>query len=382
MTIHAEARPLEVDRSQGFPDSLPEQLAFGGTLAAVREVESASAGMRYIGSKARLVGAILEKVRFHAGARFADLFAGTGVVARSAAKAGWPVLINDHLASAVCLSLAQVTSHRDAPFELLGGYRAAVNALNSAYPVEGFIYRHYSPGQSGLEGPGRRYFSPSNAAQIDGVRRQIEVWERDGCISSREKAVLVADLLFAVSAVANTAGTYGYFMRGWGENALRPLTLKPRRLLNAQVAVEATCGDVFNAPTQETDIAYLDPPYTKRQYAAYYHLLETIAFGDEPEITGLTGLRPWREKASDFCYKSRALRALVALVDKLPSRRIYLSYSSQGHIRLPELEGALQQRGLRVTTFHLGDIGRYRPNAEAMSANSSVTEFLLEISKP
>lgn len=34
------------------------------------------------------------------------------------------------------------------------------------------------------------------------------------------------------------------------------------------------------------DIAYEDPPYTKRQYGAYYHILETIAIGDEPEITG------------------------------------------------------------------------------------------------
>ena len=34
------------------------------------------------------------------------------------------------------------------------------------------------------------------------------------------------------------------------------------------------------------DAVYADPPYTKRQYAAYYHILETIAAGDRPLISG------------------------------------------------------------------------------------------------
>ncbi len=29
-------------------------------------------------------------------------------------------------------------------------------------------------------------------------------------------------------------------------------------------------------------LCYVDPPYMKRQYAANYHLLETIAKGDNP----------------------------------------------------------------------------------------------------
>ena len=44
--------------------------------------------------------------------------------------------------------------------------------------------------------------------------------------------------------------------------------------------------------TTAADTVYLDPPYTKRQYAAYYHILETISLGDEPIVEGICGIRP------------------------------------------------------------------------------------------
>ena len=53
---------------------------------------------------------------------------------------------------------------------------------------------------------------------------------------------------------------------------------------------------MFCVQTDVRDTVYLDPPYTKRQYAAYYHVLETLAYGDEPEVSGVTGLRPWEGK--------------------------------------------------------------------------------------
>lgn len=34
---------------------------------------------------------------------------------------------------------------------------------------------------------------------------------------------------------------------------------------------------------------YLDPPYNARQYMSNYHVLETIALYDYPELKGKTG---------------------------------------------------------------------------------------------
>jgi adenine-specific DNA-methyltransferase len=123
---------------------------------------------------------------------------------------------------------------------------------------------------------------------------------------------------------------------------------------------------------------YFDPPYTKRQYAAYYHILETIAMGDEPEVDGVTGLRPWKHLASDFCYRKRALGALVSLMRDCAAGRVLLSYSSEGHVARDELVAALAPLG-QLTVHSLGDIGRYRPNDAAVRKADSVHEYVFEL---
>lgn len=337
--------------------------------------------IRYIGSKARLVDAIANLIEMAPGRRFADLFCGSGVVARSFGERGCPLLLNDHLTSATVLAMAEVTAAADVSFTSLGGYHAALARLQAVDPIEGFVFREYSPGRRGLHGSGRRYFTPSNAGFIDGARREVEAWDARGFITSREKVLLIADLLAGASSVANTAGTYGCFMREWSDGALRPLQLRPRKFVPTQVAVEATNVDVFQAPVDADDVVYLDPPYTKRQYAAYYHILETITIGDEPVVDGLTGLRPWRDKASDFCYKRRALPTLVRLIKSLPSRRIFLSYSTEGHVDLGDLVSALKAASRSVCVHDLGDIGRYRPNLGACARAATVGEYLVEIGR-
>ena len=135
--------------------------------------------------------------------------------------------------------------------------------------------------------------------------------------------------------------------------------MRCRELIASGVRVEATVGDVFDVPTAAHDLVYLDPPYTKRQYASYYHILETVALGDEPEVEGVAGLRPWKDRASDFCYKTRALKTLSHLVHSLKSQRVLLSYSSEGHICMQDMKAELSKIG-KSTMHPLGAIGRYR----------------------
>jgi adenine-specific DNA-methyltransferase len=126
---------------------------------------------------------------------------------------------------------------------------------------------------------------------------------------------------------------------------------------------------------------YLDPPYTKRQYASYYHILETVALGDEPKVEGVAGLRPWKNLASDFCYKTRALKTLSRLVQSLKAQTVLLSYSSEGHIGMQDMKTELSKIGM--STMHpLGAIGRYRPNKVASSTASDVNEFLVVVERP
>jgi adenine-specific DNA-methyltransferase len=334
--------------------------------------------MRYIGSKARVVDDLIEIIGAPGSddGVFVDGFCGTGVVAAKAAELGWAVRLNDSLRSSVVAATARLLSAEQVPFEGLGGYEGVVGMLNAVGPVRGFIWREYSPG-----GPaGRRYFRPANAARIDGVREQIREWEAAGRLNADETSLLKADLIAAAGRVANIAGTYGCYLSRWTPPSRQSFELLPRKLREVPVAHSVYCGDVSDTPVAENDVAYFDPPYTKRQYAAYYHLNETLAHGDEPEVGGKTGLRPWRDKASVYCYKRRALAALASLIENVAARKIFLSYSSQGHVELDDLCEALRPLGV-LTLHELGPIGRYRPNPVASSAGAKVTEFLIEIEK-
>lgn len=341
------------------------------------------ARVRYIGSKARIVDEILELV----GAPqpgdgfFVDAFSGTGVVGAGASELGWPVRFNDHLLSAVIISSARLLGPDAVPFERLGGYGKAIARLNDLPGRHGFIWREYSPASVENGAPvARRYFTEENGAKLDAVRTTIEEWAIEGMVTEDEKLLLLADLLSAANGVANIAGTYGCFMRNWLDAALKPVVLAPRPLREKSAPFEVYNVDVDDVPISENDVAYFDPPYTKRQYAAYYHILETIAHGDEPEVVGVTGLRPWQAKASAFCYKTRALGAISSLLAETPAQRIFLSYSSEGHVHRDDLEYALASLG-EVTFHEIGDIGRYRPNQAATENASHVSEFLVELEK-
>jgi adenine-specific DNA-methyltransferase len=341
------------------------------------------AKVRYIGSKARIVDEILDIIGppGKSDGFFVDAFSGTGVVGARASELGWPVRLNDHLLSAVIISSARLLGSDAVSFERLGGYAAAIERLNDLRPRYGFLWREYSPAsvRNGVAVE-RKYFTEDNAAKLDAARATIEGWEIEGLVDKDEKLLLVADVLSAANSVANIAGTYGCFMSHWLEGALRPVLFTARALQEESARFEVYNTDVAAVPIAENDVAYFDPPYTKRQYAAYYHILETIAHGDEPVVEGITGLRPWQSKASDFCYKTRALKAITSLLDATAARRIYLSYSSEGHIHRRDLECALTPLG-HVTFHEIGDIGRYRPNQGATKAASHVREYVIEFKK-
>ena len=337
---------------------------------------------RYIGSKSRLI----DQITTYIGppkqdAFFVDAFCGTGAVAEAAASLGWNVRINDSLHSAVISAGARLISSNQATFKKLGGYTKAIDKLNAAKPKHGFMWREYSPASVDSCGLERRYFTEENAAHIDAMRELIADWVGAGIIDEVEERLLIADLFGALNRVANIAGTFGCFLSKWTSQSQDKIAMRCRDLKESGVRVEAIVGDVFDVPNSVHDLVYLDPPYTKRQYASYYHILETVALGDEPEVKGVAGLRPWKNLASDFCYKTRALQTLSRLVHDLKAQKVLLSYSSEGHICMQEIKAELSKAG--TSTMHpLGSIGRYRPNKVASSAASDVSEFLVVVEKP
>jgi adenine-specific DNA-methyltransferase len=336
---------------------------------------------RYIGSKARVVGLIAKQIGAPQGSRrFVDMFCGTGAVAEAAARLGWDVHLNDHLHSAVTMAAGRLVTSQQASFRHLNGYQAAIDKLNALSPQCGFMHREYSPASVTHAGLERRYFTEANAGRIDAIREQVEAWSIDGQISRAEKILLIADLISATNRVANIAGTYGCFLSKWQKQALEPIMLRRRDLFVGEGSVTVSVTDAKDCAVHPDDLVYIDPPYTKRQYASYYHILETITLGDEPTVEGVAGLRPWREKASDFCYRTRALGAFTQLVDRLEAQRLLISYSDDAHVDIDALSGALRQFGA-VVPIRLMEIGRYRPNRTASAADVSVSEYLIQLDR-
>ncbi len=337
---------------------------------------------RYIGSKSRLIDQIKAHIGHpKQGGFFVDAFCGTGVVAEAAADLGWNVRINDSLHSAVISAGARLISSEHVPFKKLGGYAKGISKLNAVKPKHGFIWREYSPASIDTCGLERRYFTQENAARIDAMRALIGEWVESGTINEMEERLLIADLFGALNRVANIAGTFGCFLSKWTSQSQDKIAMRCRELKAISVRVEAAVGDVFDVPNAPQDLVYLDPPYTKRQYASYYHILETVALGDEPEVEGVAGLRPWKGLASDFCYKTRALKTLSRLVHGLNAQKVLLSYSSEGHICMQDMKDELSKIG-KSTMHPLGAIGRYRPNKIASSTASEVNEFLVVVERP
>jgi len=332
-------------------------------------------GTRYLGSKARVLRPLLELIGRPRtqDARFIDGFAGTGIVSQAAANVGWRVTANDTLTSATVLATARLTSAASTPFAALGGYSSAQAVLNGTPGVPGFLTREYSPFPSGAQ---RMYFTVENAMKIDAIRLKIGEWRTAGLISDLEQNLLIADLIEAANSVANTAGTYGCYLSSWTSSSQQNLYLARRALRANPVEFTVLNSDVFTIRSAVVDTVYLDPPYTKRQYAAYYHILETIALYDEPAVSGVTGLRPWKDKASVFCYKRKALSNILRLIEQQKANRILLSYNSEGHVALNELVDKLAE--IRNVTLHeLGAVGRYASNGS--NATGSPTEYLIEM---
>jgi adenine-specific DNA-methyltransferase len=300
--------------------------------------------VEFLGSKRALTGFLLEAIDVVRGREphVADLFCGTASVSVALEARGWQVTANDSLQLCSTFAEAALLYEEPAGFSSLDrGYTDILDELNRLEGRSGFIHKHYSPA-------GRRmYLTEENAMRVDAIRAQIREW--DPYLTHGERARLLVDLVRAVSAVSNTAGTFGCYFKHWKTRALAPLSLTPARAVQREgrrLDHAVHCRDAEElAPDLSASVVYADPPYTKRQYAAYYHLLETIVIGDEPTLTGSTGLRPWREKASAWCYRRRAPGALRNLVESLRCDHFFLSYNEDGQISDEEIRQILAARG-------------------------------------
>lgn len=273
-----------------------------------------------------------------------DAFSGTASVG-SALKDMFTIVSNDNLYFSFVISQAKLNPP-DGKFENLE-INPFVYFNTEKCTLKGYIYKNYSLGNSN-----RMYFSEENAMKIDFIRWQIEEWKENNKINESEYYYLIASLIESVSKVANVAGVYGAYLKKWDPRAIKtmkyiPIEVNESKSICHNIVYNDKIENLINKVN--VDILYLDPPYTKNQYSVQYHLLETIARYDAPQIKGITGARNTSAQASDFSKPGKVNIEFERLVACANCKYIIMSYSSDGIMTKEYIEYVLKRYGKEDT---------------------------------
>lgn len=146
--------------------------------------------------------------------------------------------------------------------------------------------------------------------------------------------------------------------------------------------------ELLSSPPLKVGVIYADPPYTRDHYSRFYHVLETVALGDEPPVseTGAAGARVLSRALyrtdrhqSPFCIRTQAAGAFDELFRRAHDlgAPVVLSYSpySGGTAARPQprvltIENLAKLAGKYFSTVDVragGDLVHSRLNREELS---------------
>ncbi len=293
---------------------------------------------RYTGSKAKLSSWILSLINeFCDGEIFADIFAGTGVVAAAASGKFKHTILNDFLFSNYAIYQAFFAKGvwRKTKLEKMA---TIYNSINASQLEDNYFSNNF----------GDKYFSRNTAKLIGMIREDIERIKKT--LTKKEYYILLASLIYSVDRAANTVGHYDAYIQRIPDSSKFTFGLiEPIKGGNVSIYRKDTN---LLAEELKADVVYIDPPYNSRQYSRFYHLLETLTKWEKPELHGVA-LKPPPENISEYC-KVKAPEKFSELIKSLNCRHIVVSYnntynskssSSRNKIRLEEIRDILKLKG-------------------------------------
>ncbi len=325
-------------------------------------------GIKYAGSKLKLLPEILALASRTDAKSVLDGFAGSTRVSQAFARSGYRVTCNDKAIWSSVFGRCYLQSRRPR-----SEYRELIDHLNALPPQEGWFTEHYGgcpeplPGVEAMKRPWQK----RNTAKLDAIREEIDRLKLD----EDSRAVALTSLIRALDAVDSTLGHYASYLREWSPrsfNSLRlevPLLRPPGERQDHVILNE----DIFDAIEDvETDLAYFDPPYgsnnekmppSRVRYMAYYHVWTTVCLNDQPQLFGKVNRRAdtsdtvsgsvFEEFRKDEAGHFMAVKALKALLLKTRSKWIILSYSSGGRATSAELNEAMAAAGEVIEVVEL-----------------------------
>ena len=299
--------------------------------------------MKYMGSKRSMLlnglGALLAE-NARTTTRFVDLFTGSGAVAiHIATKYEIPVVASDLQQYSAVLAGAIVerqsalqwqrtwTAWHNRAKEIYCGVRPP--ALDKVTKQNVDEFRDWSLRRRSLpltKAYGGHFYSPVQATWLDAYRSTLPT-------RKPARTVALASLLHVASRCAASPGHTAqpfqpgrkankYIAEAWVKDvpalnkgffcALSKLYAKKRGI--AETADANIAADGVN----ETDLVFIDPPYSGVQYSRFYHVLESVATGAPGEVSG-SGRNPAPQMRpySRFSIITGAKKAFSELLAKL-----------------------------------------------------------------
>lgn len=302
-------------------------------------------GIKYAGSKLKLIPYILEMASDLNLDTILDGFSGTTRVSQAFAKAGCQVTCSDvsKWSEVFGKCYLQTKKSRAEYFEI-------IQKLNSLEGKKGWFTENYSVEYGKMN---KAPFQLDNLMKLDAIREYIE----DNVKDQQDKMVLLSSLILALDKVDSTIGHFSSYLADWSPRSFNKLKLDVPKYEIYEREHEVLAGDVFeNIKGKHFDLAYYDPPYgsnnekmptTRVRYASYYHFWSSVILFDRPNLFGRVNRREdTRDKYCGSVFedfrknddgKYLATEAIRRLIKETDANYIIFSYSNGGRSTKNEL---------------------------------------------
>ncbi len=321
----------------------------------------------------------------------ADLFSGSGVVARLFKRYADRLVANDlePYAEVINRCYLQNISELDLG-ELTAAYERLRARLSGELYRDGVIARHYAPRDDKVIRPGERvFYTTRNARYLDTARRLI------GELPARLQPLLLGPLLSEASVHANTAGVFKGFYKnsatGVGQFGGRNRDALTRIIgeielrfpvfsrYEQEVAVYCEDANTLVRRLDELDLAYIDPPYNQHPYGSNYFMLNLLTNYREPgQISRVSGI-PTNWRRSAYNVRRRAVETLGELIENTPAKTVLVSFNSEGFVSYDHLRQLLSHRGA-LTVFQQ-PYNAFRGSRNLRGRPLHVTEYMFYLER-
>ena len=345
-------------------------------------------GIKYAGSKLRLLPHILMLAQKVKPKTVFDGFSGTTRVSQAFARSGYRVIANDVAAWSKVFGDSYLLSPHPAEH-----YTELIDHFNALPGKHGWFTEHYSGdlnkrSANELKKPWQLH----NTLKLDAIREEIERLD----LNRDERAVALTSLIRAMDKVDSTMGHHASYLHEWSPRSYQHIELKVPQLVPKTSEHEVHHGDVFDAVSSvRADLAYYDPPYgsnndkmppSRVRYASYYHLWTSICLFDKPALFGKANRRadtrdvPSGSVFEEFRKNGDGRFVVVEAIERLLREtrcgHVILSYSSGGRATAEELNDVIRSAGKLVEVVEVD----YKRNV--MSGMRWTNEWVRDAEQP